>query len=105
MLFACICTTGKLQNKLRHTIVENEFSGLNVEVTAKLHLLLPGEAKKKGLPSVQEISQKNFHVVFSKLRESSLFTFSDIHLNHPAPASIQGSSQELSSCHQCSHYL
>lgn len=94
-MFACNIT-GKLQNKLRHTLVVNEFHGLNVDVTAKLHLLMPGKVGKKDL-SIQEINQTNYQEFFSKLRETSLFTFSDIHLNHPAPANIQGSSQDLSS--------
>lgn len=64
--------------------------GQELEVTARLHLVMPNAGRKD--PLFREVTIDNYQECLSFLRESALFEFSALDLTHPH----EGSDRQLS---------
>ena len=70
-----------LQKRLYKRLKPNFSPGQELEVTVKLHLIMPNADKKD--PQFREVTLDNYQECFSLLRESALFEFGAFDLSHP----------------------
>ena len=86
--------TGVLQKRLYTKLKQSLSPVQELEVTVKLHLIMPNADKKD--PQFREVTLDNYQECFSLLRESALFEFGAFDLSHPISLDEEQDRRELS---------
>ena len=84
---------GKAPSRLHDQLESKLFPGLQLEVTLKLHLIMPNADKKD--PQLREVTSGNYKECFTLIRESALFEFGVLDLTHPIPPDEDSGRREL----------
>ena len=71
---------GKLQRKLQQQLKGKICGSQEIEVTLKLHLIVPNAEKKS--PVSREVTTVNYRECFSLISESALFEFGSLNIAH-----------------------
>ena len=71
---------GNLCKRLQQQLKRKIYGSQEVEVTAKLHLIMPNAEKKS--PVSREVTTANYRECFSLIRESALFEFATLQFMH-----------------------
>ena len=86
--------TGKLSKRLQQQLKGKIHGRQEVEVTVKLHLIMPNAEKKS--PVSREVTTANYRECFSLIRGSALFEFGAFNIAHDDTGIEETIQQELS---------
>ena len=86
--------TGVVDRTLRSLLEAELFPGQELEVTVKLHLIMPRADKEDS--QLTEVTLDNYQECFPLLRKSALFEFGALDLIHSTPPDEETDRQELS---------